>query len=272
MSWPFALLSAAVGEPIPAYPWIMLVGVWAALVLALRLVDDSDWERVGLGAGSWRARRVAVGWSIGVTAMLLTAALLFFAGFLRFEQVQMVADSPVLPAPRFSWTSLGATSLRLFVLLAPSALWEELVFRGYLWTVVEDAVGERGPLWFSSLAFGAVHITNPGVSVTSISMVVLAGICLGVLRQRTNSLPATWAAHLAWNWTMAAVIHTPVSGSALAAPEYKAVLEGPAWLTGGVWGPEGGIVAGLVFISALSISRASRMWRTTQPNKSRNTA
>jgi hypothetical protein len=58
-------------------------------------------------------------------------------------------------------------------------------------------------------------------------------------------------AHLAWNWTMAAVLHVPVSGLSFATPGYRAVLDGPAWLTGGTWGPEGGIMAALIMTGAL---------------------
>ena len=41
------------------------------------------------------------------------------------------------------------------------------------------------------------------------------------------------------------VFHTAVSGIPLEAPRYRYVDAGPDWATGGEWGPEGGIPAGL---------------------------
>lgn len=42
---------------------------------------------------------------------------------------------------------------------------------------------------------------------------------------------------------MAAGLHTPVSGIPVMAPDYRVVDAGPDWLTGGGWGPEGGLGA-----------------------------
>ena len=61
----------------------------------------------------------------------------------------------------------------------------------------------------------------------------------------TKSLYAAWMAHFAWNWTMAVVFHTAVSGYPMEAPGYRYVDAGPDWATGGDWGPEGGIPAAL---------------------------
>ena len=144
----------------PAYPWIMLVGVWAAVVLALRMVDNADWSQAGLGDGSWGARSMAAGWLLGATAMLLTAAILFTCGLLRFETVQLPSQVQSTLGQRAFWVEWTATGLRLLLLLAPSALWEELVFRGYLWTVVNDAVGERAPHSGSPASLSARYISQ----------------------------------------------------------------------------------------------------------------
>jgi hypothetical protein len=48
---------------------------------------------------------------------------------------------------------------------------------------------------------------------------------------------------LAWNLVQAVVLHAPVSGLPLPTPGYRLVDNGPGWLTGGPWGPEGGLAA-----------------------------
>jgi hypothetical protein len=80
----------------------------------------------------------------------------------------------------------------------------------------------------------------------------------------TRSLYAAWAAHFAWNWTMAAVFHMAVSGSGFPTPNYRVVEVGPDWLTGGSWGTEGGIgallgmSAGLLYLFARPRARLLR--------------
>jgi membrane protease YdiL (CAAX protease family) len=253
----FRLLSRGVGEPVPSYPWTMLAAVTAALVVALRQVDRLPWADCALDAAAWAPRRLAVGALLGTALILATAALLGGLGYLRWVPVPADAFGGAgAAAPLAAWS---ANALRLLVLLAPAALWEELLFRGYLWSVAEGALGPRIALWSTSVAFGVVHLMNPGAGLRTTVLVVLAGLCLGLVRQRMRSLPAAWTAHLGWNWVMAAVLHVPVSGTPFATPGYRAVVDGPAWLTGGAWGPEGGLAAALVMSAALGAAARGRV-------------
>ncbi len=252
----FALVSHAVAEPLPAYPWITLSAVFAASVVSLVFVDGAPWWSVGLDRHSWRWRVLGGGVAVGAAAILATALVLAATGMLHFQVTPLGAEQTWLS------TTWGESALRILFLLAPAALWEELVFRGYLWTVAEQAGGARVALWSTSIAFGAMHITNPGAGVRTTALVVLAGVCLGMVRQHWRSVPAAWGAHLAWNAVMAAVLHTPVSGLAFAAPGYQGVLSGPDWWTGGAWGPEGGVAGALVLLCMLGLAtRRSRVTR-----------
>ncbi len=263
----FALLSREIGEPIAAFPWIVVTAVWFAIVLALRVVDDAPWSSIALGAGAWRPRMLIGALLLGASTIVLTALVLYAGGWLQFEPVrELAALDDGASVQRASWAG-GA--LRWLVLLAPAALWEELVFRGYLWTVTEDAAGPTVALVVTSALFGMVHLQNPGSGVRTTVLVMLAGICLGLIRLRSGSLPAAWMAHLAWNWTMAVVLHVPVSGLPVASSGYRAVVTGPAWLTGGEWGPEGGAVAALTLGGVLCIALRDDMKRVLTIKRNR---
>lgn len=240
----FAMISRAVGEPVPIYPYAMLVGVMAGSWAGFRAFEPlmqrgvqtpTVSERLAVDGAHWHLRPLMTGLVLGSAAIGITAALLWGGGLLRFEGGGALADVMVGD----SW---GSVALRLLVLLAPAALWEELAFRGFLYAVAEDAAGAQVARWASSVAFGAVHVMNPGASVRTTLIVMLAGWCLARVREHAG-LPAAWLAHLAWNWIMAAVLHVAVSGLPFATPGYRAVLVGPEWLSGGSWGPEGGLVA-----------------------------
>jgi membrane protease YdiL (CAAX protease family) len=250
----FGLLSRTVGETVPMYPFTMLIGVAAACYVALRFVDDVPWSVMALRDGAWQWKRIGRGALLGTAAILGTAGILWAVGALRLEAM----PSSSLDGAAFVQDSWGGTALRLLLLLGPAALWEELVFRGYLYAVAEEAAGRWVARWSSSMAFGVVHLMNPGANVRTTLVVMLAGLCLCLVRERTGSLPAAWSAHLAWNWVMAAVLHVPVSGLPFATPGYRATLSGSDWISGGAWGPEGGLVAMLVLGGSLAVGLRGR--------------
>lgn len=251
----FAWLSRVLGEPVPMFPFSMLAGAVGGSWIGFNLLEVASardratvsgypsWSRPGffvrLGAGrsAWQLRRLLQGATLGAVAMLVTALLLWLPGWLRFEPSgafdSMVGDT---------W---GAVAWRLLVVLAPAALWEEVVFRGYLFTVASEAAGLQVARISTSVVFGLVHVMNPGATLLTTSIVMLAGWCLAQVRELMG-LPSAWLAHLAWNWVMAAVLHVAVSGQPFNAPGYRAVADGPAWISGGSWGPEGGLIAALV--------------------------
>lgn len=238
-----SLLTAWTSAPLAFHGWLMLVAAVAAHVIALRQVDDAAWDDVALGAPAWRPRPLLTGTWLGGAAIAATLALLLASGGLR---VEWLGDG----SGASTWS---AAALRMLWMLAPAALWEELVFRGYLWRVAEDAAGPRVALLATSAGFAAVHLLNPGATVRTLGAVLLAGVLLGLVRQATASVPAAWLAHLAWNWVMAAVAHVPVSGLPFEAPGWRLVPTEPAWWSGGTWGPEGGLAAFLVFVVAGSL-------------------
>ena len=147
--------------------------------------------------------------------------------------------------------SWWAAALRVTIVLAPAALAEEMMCRGYLLSVLMEGVGTRAGVVLTSLLFGLLHLLNADATAESLLVVVVAGVFLACVRLMLNSLYAAWMAHFAWNWIMAVPMHAPVSGIRFEAPGYFADPSGPAWASGGQWGPEGGVVAGLGLSLAL---------------------
>ena len=217
--------------------WLYLAALLLAHAAAFRIAGGS-WELVGVSARAARPALLGEWFVLGGLAVGIPAALLAAVGWLRLA-----------PAPEGS--SLVA-ALRLLVVLAPAALWEELLFRGYPFAVLRRAWGEGGALVATSLAFGLLHLQNSGANLQAVGQVVFAGIWLGGVRLATGSLLAAFTAHLGWNWAMAAVLHTPVSGLGFVVPDYQLVDAGPDWATGGAWGPEAGLGATLGMTAALT--------------------
>lgn len=232
ISWtPLVGLARRYAVPLAEYGQALafLIGTYAAL----RIVDGAReglWSRVGLGPSSLRARPMLIGLAAGTLAILVPCGVLLATRRLGLER------QPELQ----SWWSAARGVL---ILLTPAAFAEELAVRGYLLTTLVDGVGRPFAVAITSVLFAVLHLLNPDPSFLSTGMVALAGLFLATIRLTTGSLWAAWIAHLAWNVVQAIVLHAPVSGLPLPTPDYRLVDRGPVWLTGGPWGPEGGLAA-----------------------------
>jgi hypothetical protein len=211
-------------------------------------------EGLPLRALGWSAHR---GWwrdwlagsLIGIASLLVAAALATLIGGFHFA---------FNPAGMSS--AIGKTLLVSCLVFIPAAAAEEMVFRGYpLQTMTRARLAWLG-LILTSLLFAWVHLDNPNV-VPGFTLLntTLAGIWLGVAYLRTRSLWLPLGIHWSWNWMMGAVLGLPVSGIDKLTPEpvLRATDAGPAWLTGGTYGIEGGAACTIaLLLSTLFI------WRT----------
>jgi membrane protease YdiL (CAAX protease family) len=212
-------------------PWGLLASAVLAHAITFRLVDRRGWRTVRLDRSALRLRALLAAAALGIVAVAFATVPLLAVGWLR-----------AVPGPVGSSIGLGFAVLWF---LAPAALWEEMVFRGYGFSVLAEWWGTPAALGVTSVAFGLVHLQNAGATVGSVSVVVIAGLFLGAVLVVERSLWAAFAAHLAWNWALAGALHSAVSGIPFATPDYRVIDAGPDWATGGAWGPEGGMPAAL---------------------------
>ena len=143
--------------------------------------------------------------------------------------------------------------------LAPAALSEEVMFRG-LPLVLLAAVFGRWPVLVvvAGALFSAVHGFNPGITWLAYTNIALAGVLLGVAFYAPGGIWTAFGAHLGWNATLAA-LDAPVSGMPFRIPLLDYHAADPSWVSGGQFGPEGGVLATLALSAALVIA-----WRWTR--------
>ena len=226
--------------------------VWLAHYIMLRWVDHAPWAYVGLGREQLTVRLVVVGLALGSLCILIPSG-----GLLLAHDLTVVTGLQ----GRHEWLYLAAGGAALFL---PQSLSEELISRGYLFAALRDGIGEIGALVLTSIGFGLLHRFNPGATTQSVCVVILAGAFLAAILVIMRSLYAVWMAHFAWNWSMAEVLHSAVSGINFPYSTYRMDGVGPTWLSGGAWGPEGGAaaVAGMAVGIAALVEwrrRATRM-------------
>ena len=211
--------------------WLQAAAALGGTVVSLRWIDKRPWRDVWLGRDAARPVLFSFGFAVGAAAIALPIVLLISTHWLRQA-----------PGGTGSWWGAAA---RTSLFLLPAALVEELTTRGYMLAVLREAWGWPWAIGVTSVGFGLLHLANNGANVESVVLVTMAGVFLAGVLYATKSLYAAWMAHFAWNWTMAVLFHTAVSGYPLESPRYRYVDAGPDWATGGEWGPEGGLPAGV---------------------------
>ena len=234
--------------------WLVeALSMLAGTAAALRYVDKRPWRDVWLGRDAARPALIGFGFVVGALAIGIPTTMLVAGRWLRETG----------GAPGSVW----AAAFRITLMLLPAALTEELATRGYILSVLRGWWGWSWAIVVTSLVFGLLHLANAGATIGSVALVTLAGVFLSAVLYATRSLYAAWAAHFAWNWTMAVLFHTAVSGLPLEAPRYRYVDAGPDWATGGEWGPEGGVPAGLGMGAGAGIAYAfARRARSRREN------
>lgn len=205
-----------------------------------RLFEDLPLRALGWARHRGWLRDLLLGTLFGAVSLMIAALIATALGGFKFSAVSSVTNIA------FVKTFFG--SALLFIIAAAA---EEILFRGYPLQTMMRALPFLAAVIPSSVLFAYVHLDNPNVSwgFTFINT-TLAGFWLAVAYLRTRSLWFPLGLHWAWNWTMGALLGLPVSGitSLTRAPLFRAADSGPAWLTGGAYGIEGGAACTIALI------------------------
>ena len=136
------------------------------------------------------------------------------------------------------------------VVLLLMALTAEVIFRGYPFHRLIEAIGPSLATLFISLLFAVVYYTPDTPRAGVIATFLLSWIlCLGYLRTRALWLP--WGLHFGWIAATALLFGLPIRGSMRFSPVLQSSAAGPDGLTGGFYGPEGSVFAMFVLLFGL---------------------
>ena len=172
----------------------------------------------------------------------------------------------LLPASRGRWIKNGIFYASLFTALLFVPLWangnltivatnglhyipqalalavmagtvEEVLFRGLLFRLIEEAVGSVWAILVVSFLFGLLHYVNPASTACQAVLAGLeAGLTLPVLFILTRNLWLCMSAHVTWD-ALNYVIGIPEQGAPTQG-YFTSVLTGQEWLTGSPFGIE----------------------------------
>jgi membrane protease YdiL (CAAX protease family) len=172
----------------------------------------------------------ALGWGIIVVAVLPMALV----GALHFSFALTTGTV---------WLLAVNTAVLLLAALA-----QEIIYRGYPFQRLIEAIGPMAATTMMVLFFGVEHWRNSDHSMASTLVMMLYSLLLALAYLRTRALWLVWGLHFAWNFSEGVLFGLPVGGFTRFATIIQTDTIGPQWLTGGDFGPEatGAMVVALI--------------------------
>lgn len=226
-------------DPKRADFWSAPIVALGALAIMARL-EGRTLQSFGLNRRRRALGEMALGFVIGGITMSIVVGSMALYGWYhgRLEPVRAAM--------------LHALGVNLGVFLA-IGIYEEVVYRGYFFQTLERRWGADVAFAVTMVTFGLLHLAAPipHTSVTlkligALSIAVEAGILFAAAYLLTRRLWMPIGIHWAWNFFEGPVYGTPVTGDDFGPSIFAGRIQGPAWATGGGFGPEASIPALLV--------------------------
>jgi membrane protease YdiL (CAAX protease family) len=220
---------------------ISLAVILPLTYLFRRFLDGQSVGSLGLVTSRGWVRQILAGLLLGTVLMALIFLAEWGLGWLTVEGFSWQVQS---------FVSLLAGLLAYLLISVAVALYEELAFRGYVLQNLRADWGPIAALLASSLLFGIFHGLNPNVTWLALLNIFLAGAVLAACYLVTRSLWLPMAFHFSWNFVQGPILSFPLSGLHTTGL-LVTTIEGNTLLTGGAFGPEGGLLSTAVLCLAL---------------------
>ncbi|MBM4426557.1 MAG: CPBP family intramembrane metalloprotease [Chloroflexi bacterium] len=185
------------------------------------------------------------GFLIGTLMFAGSVGILGIFGAVEFEQGD--------PSQQ-GFAALGGVLLVLFGWIIQGGA-EEALIRGWALPVI----GARYKPWIgllvSSIIFAILHGLNPNLNAIALVNLALFGGFAGLYAMREGSLWGISALHSVWNWVQGNFFGFQVSGTDAGGGTLINLMEtGEDWLTGGAFGPEGGLAVTFVLVVSIAVT------------------
>jgi membrane protease YdiL (CAAX protease family) len=219
-------MSAAADINLIIYLIAIAFGVYA--VLSWRRAGTSVVAGLGLSVDGRAGRDFVVGVAIATAVMLGILAVELAAGGITATRIPFAA---------------GAAAKGGLELIVQGGV-DELLMRGMLISGLALVLGGRrlAAVLIASVLFGLAHMFFKGASSESVISNTIGGITYGLAFILTGRIWLGLGLHFAWNFAEGPLLGFPVSGYDFGAGLFHIADLGPVWMTGGQYGPEGGVI------------------------------
>lgn len=232
---------------------LLTAGVVASVLIAARFLDRRPFHELGVRID----RRWWSGLFLGIAVSTFVMAAVF--AFELSTGRLTITDTFAISAITLSFSLLKALCVGTY---------EEFVSRGYLLTNLTDGVNRPFAILASSAVFAALHAGLDNATALSMLGLFVNGLYFTAALLLTGRLSAAIGAHIGWNFAEGVLFGFPVSGDKESANVIVIAQHGAEFITGGDFGPEGGVVgiaASLLGIAALALTDRSTLTSSSSP-------
>jgi len=232
--------------------FLLIVGF--SLLAAISRRPSTARDLLGLPRRATAGKEWLLGAAIGWGAAVLCLLLLALTGSLTVG----------------FWMEPRAFGLILVNLatVAAGSLAEEVVFRGYPYRCLIEAIGPTRATVILAVFYGLFHTLTGDGSFAAFLITFLAGILLALGWLRTYGLWLSWGLHFAWNASLGILFGLPVTGSVEGSTVVQSTAYGRTLFTGGAFGPEAGLYAAIGVIAGIIVlirTTGNYAWNYTHP-------
>lgn len=222
----------------------------------VKFIEKRKFSTLGFNQNK-KLYKFLIGFFIGVISITIITFILFLVGAIQIEI-------------RKNITMSISTYIRIVVIVVGwlvQSISEEIGIRGWL----IPHLGVKHNLVISilstSIIFAVLHLFVPTATVLSFVNIILSGIFFALYALSEDCLWGVWGCHFGSNLTLGNVYAFTVSGfSARGSAIFNIKVSGNSLLTGGSFGPEGGVLATLTLIIGIIICSV-RIKRSVSINK-----
>jgi membrane protease YdiL (CAAX protease family) len=213
---------------------VMQLGVTLLLTyLFRRFLDRQSFTSLGFARRRGWLQEIGLGIILGFVSMGSIFLVEWAGGWLT------VGDGV------WRFQALGSALLMLagylvFFVLAGAS--EEIMFRGYILQNLREWPGTILAVVISSILFGLLHGLNPNFNLLAALNIALAGAVYCYAYLITGNLWLPIAFHFSWNFFQGPVFSFPVSGMISGGLLLTQMSQAGSVVTGGAFGPEGGLI------------------------------
>jgi membrane protease YdiL (CAAX protease family) len=209
--WKYEDLGFFAGSLVPVYVLALLlmrmtrlagsaigVLVFQALIYALLLGVLYALVALRYGYPFWRSLRWVGGFGRAWLCVVAGPLLAFFSAFLG-----VLLRSPAVPSPIENLLTDRRSVLAIAVfLIVLGPIIEELIYRGFLYPLLERSLGAWPAIVLTAVPFALMHGVQNQWAWQSLVVIGLAGVAFGYTRYRTHSTFASAMVHAGYNTTL----------------------------------------------------------------------
>lgn len=237
---------------------VLALAATVAAYLARRFLDKNTFSSLGLRINKRAGLDLMFGFLLSGLMAGTFFLLLYVTGLIEFNGFNYGIDTGAASGKSsfvqfMSVVSVGSLAI-LFIEHVIVGYWEELAFRGYLLQNMIEGLGVAAAVIVSCLLYGLVHAANPNAGLLSTAIIVLFGFLRIFGYLTTKMLWLSMGMHIGWNFFQSPIFGFAASGHSKSTL-FNIAPNGPGYLTGGDFGPEGSLLIIPILICALAVMR-----------------